>query len=1382
MPSHIEGDWKEDTRESARDRHRVGHNPGRLRRRPGRRAVAQRLWIMVLCLATMLLAGMALAGNAAAALLWLVCLEGTGLTKYETSKCSKVSGTGKWQSLGVRSGQEITVKLTVISILLTDKKTALGEVVANCPSTGSVGEGIVKAGGEGEIRVAEYTSAGAKACKDEKGNCTEFTHVKGVNLPWIINIEEGPGGVALTSIKPHAGGGRPGWSVTCKTIIEVTDECTSPTGEEEKARLVSEISAAELLVLASFEEKIKSECTQSKEKTGEVKGSIAILLPGGALSINNDSGGGGGEEATSTTLTTSLSGESKEGEEITVLEGSKVKDKGKLSGTNASKATGKVKYAVYSDSKCEHLVTAAGEVTVSGESVPVSNEEELEGGKTYYWQASYSGDSKNKSSISTCGSEVLIVKATAPTAAEQYGFGPNPGAPKVGKVMCGIAVDCATGNEAEQQTDLAIGGRGPGLRVVRSYNALLAAGATEAGPWGFGWTGSYDASLVVSGGTAIVHQDNGSVVVFYKSGSEYTQGGWNEGRLIQEGTGYIYTLPDQTELEFNSEGRLTKETERRGNSNTFTYNTSKQLEKVTDGAGRTLIFKYNGTGQVESVTDPMKHVISYTYTSENLATVTIEGKIRWEFEYGSSHLLKKITNGRKNSTTIEYEATTNRVKAQTLAKHERKWTYGSSPGTETTLTEPNASETFETFNRAGEPTKVTLAKGAGIETTTKYEYNTTTYNVTKLTDPNGHETTYGYDGEGNLTSEVDPNKDEATWGYDKKHNVIGETTPEGETTTIKLNATTGEPEVVERPVGTEKQVTEYMYTEKGVLYKTIDPLKHATAFTYDTNGSLATETNPEKNERKWKDNEDSEVTEETSARGFVTTIELYEDGQPKKITDPLKHVTEYKYNGDNGVETVTDGNKNVAKDEYNEEDLLTKIEKPVTKKEIGYDSEGQMTSRTDGNTHTWEYKRNALEQVTEEKNPLGRTTKKKYYKTGSLESVEDPEKHTTEYTYDESNRPKAIKYSTGKPSEVTYEYNKDSLVKKMTDGTGVTENTWDKLGRLEKYKGGTLKIVEYKYNLDNEPTKITYPNGKAVIRAYDNAGRLESVTDWKSNITGFKYNADSELEKTTFPSGTEEEDTSGYNEADQLTEITMKGPLGATLGKLVYERDGDGQVKKTTTTTLPGPAVDVNKYDGNNRLEEDNSQIYAYDKGNNPTKIEGKSPFTYDEANQLKEGPEAKYTFNLDGQRTEAAPTKGAATTYGYDQAGNLTTVKRAEETEKPKVEDAFTYDGNNLRQTQTINGAKANLAWDTAEELPLILNDETNNYIYGPENLPIEQISTNAEETTLYLHHDQQGSTRLLTNNKGKSEAEYTYNPYGTLNAKAGAASTPLRYDGQLR
>ncbi len=74
---------------------------------------------------------------------------------------------------------------------------------------------------------------------------------------------------------------------------------------------------------------------------------------------------------------------------------------------------------------------------------------------------------------------------------------------------------------------------------------------------------------------------------------------------------------------------------------------------------------------------------------------------------------------------------------------------------------------------------------------------------------------------------------------------------------------------------------------------------------------------------------------------------------------------------------------------------------------------------------------------------------------------------------------------------------------------------------------------------------------------------------------------------------------------------------------------------------------------------------------------------------------------------------------------------------------------------------------------------DIRNSYIYGPGDLPFEQIN-NSTGTVLYLHHDQQGSTRLITGSTGKTEATFTYGPYGELTGSTGTATTPLGYDGQ--
>lgn len=67
--------------------------------------------------------------------------------------------------------------------------------------------------------------------------------------------------------------------------------------------------------------------------------------------------------------------------------------------------------------------------------------------------------------------------------------------------------------------------------------------------------------------------------------------------------------------------------------------------------------------------------------------------------------------------------------------------------------------------------------------------------------------------------------------------------------------------------------------------------------------------------------------------------------------------------------------------------------------------------------------------------------------------------------------------------------------------------------------------------------------------------------------------------------------------------------------------------------------------------------------------------------------------------------------------------------------------------------------------------------YIYGPGELPVEQISSGG--TVTYLHHDQQGSTRLLTGSTGSVTGKCTYSAYGTPTCE-GTATTPLGYDAQ--
>jgi RHS repeat-associated protein len=974
---------------------------------------------------------------------------------------------------------------------------------------------------------------------------------------------------------------------------------------------------------------------------------------------------------------------------------------------------------------------------------------------------------------------------------EALGLG-NGGEPGRGRCETGGAVNCATGNESQVQTDLAVGGRGPGLQLGLSYNSQLARKETSAGPFGFGWTGSYSAHLELKneGHEATVYQDNGSTVTFAHSGEAWSApAGLVQATLATVGSEYVYTLPNQTVLHFNSSGQLMSEVDRNGNAVTMSRGGGGRLESVADAAGRKLTLKYDSEGQVESASDPMGHTVKYSYEGGNLTTVTLPGEAssRWKYKYDGSHELTSETDGRGNSTTREYNTAGQVVSETDALHHTRKWAYAPIyTGTETTITEPNGSTTVEQFNEYGSPTSVTRAAGTTLAATTIDSYNGAD-ELLSSTNPDKHATEYGYSVAGDRTSEKNADGDETKWEYDGTHDVTAITTPMGERTTIKRNSH-GAAEVIERPVpGSATQKTSYKYDSAGDVESMTNPLEHTWKYEYDADGDRKSETDPEGNKRTWEYNEDSQETATVSPRGnvtggkpteFTTKTERDAQGRVLKITDPLGHTTKYTYDADGNTETVTDGNSHKTTYSYNEDDEPVKVkEANGDVSETEYDSEGDVVAQIDGNKHTTKYVRNALEQTTEVSDPLGRKTLKEYDLAGNLIKLTDPAKRTTTYTYDPASRLTEVSYSDGKTPTVKYEYNKDGDRTTMTDGTGTSTYGYDQLDRMTESETGHKAVIKYEYDLANDQTKITYPNGKAVTRAFDKDDRLEKVIDWSSNVTKFTYNQDSQLATTVFPTATKDEDTYAYNDADQMTEAKMKKST-ETLASLVYTRDNDGQVKKTTAKSLPGTEAIENTYDEDNRLTKAGSTEYKYDPANNPTTA-GASTNTFNEADELTKGTSASYTYDELGQRTKTTPTTGPTTSYSYDQAGHLITVERPKEGTTPKIEDTYAYNGEELRSSETISGTTSYLTWQiSGVELPSILANETNSFIYGPGSMPIEQIN-NTTGTVLYLHHDQAGSTRLLTGSTGKTEGSYSYSAYGTPE-HTGTATTPIGYGAQ--
>jgi hypothetical protein len=92
------------------------------------------------------------------------------------------------------------------------------------------------------------------------------------------------------------------------------------------------------------------------------------------------------------------------------------------------------------------------------------------------------------------------------------------------------------------------------------------------------------------------------------------------------------------------------------------------------------------------------------------------------------------------------------------------------------------------------------------------------------------------------------------------------------------------------------------------------------------------------------------------------------------------------------------------------------------------------------------------------------------------------------------------------------------------------------------------------------------------------------------------------------------------------------------------------------------------------------------------------------------------------------------------------------------------------------VSSTTSSFTYNTAEGLPLIADDGANAYVYGPAGIRAQQINGS---TTTYVHQDQPGSTRLLTDGSGVAVGTHQFDAYGNTTSHTGAVSTPMQYAG---
>ena len=394
---------------------------------------------------------------------------------------------------------------------------------------------------------------------------------------------------------------------------------------------------------------------------------------------------------------------------------------------------------------------------------------------------------------------------------------------------------------------------------------------------------------------------------------------------------------------------------------------------------------------------------------------------------------------------------------------------------------------------------------------------------------------------------------------------------------------------------------------------------------------------------------------------------------------------------------------------------------------------------------------------------------------------------TTSYTYDDNNNVKTITDSLSKVTE--YDYDLRNLEVKVTypdhaqnatigsDGYGITQCTYDALGRKSTSIDQKGEKVEYLYDLASRITdrvyyyadnteesrdEFTYDYasrpltaskgryGNIISLSYDEIGRKQTETTTvpgsaggspASFTTTYAYDADNRQTDCDYPAGNEI--VKSFTERNQLESITFNA-----AGIIESEFDAGGREEKRT---FANGLETVNTFNLDNTLD---SKVVSINNVVNPNL--GFS-YSYDSNKNVESetagGTLSNYSWNAgfdnidrvtSWNRTGAANTLPASQTWNLDKIGNWNSVITDGSIESRNHNDvhemtsiggkAIAYDVKGNLTSKPFTGlVNASLTWDIDNHL-VSYNDGTDTTTFEYDALGRRLIKSKGLNSTLFI------------------------------------------------
>jgi RHS repeat-associated protein len=560
---------------------------------------------------------------------------------------------------------------------------------------------------------------------------------------------------------------------------------------------------------------------------------------------------------------------------------------------------------------------------------------------------------------------------------------------------------------------------------------------------------------------------------------------------------------------------------------------------VTDPLGHTTTYRFDTKGYPSGVIDALGQARTFTRdpntglvlqeTGNALCDIcgdTAAGNVTYTYDARGNVLT--VTDSLQNTVTFTYDPVFNRV---TSIKDPIQ-----------TLDSSKGQTTFQ-YDGYG---NLTLSTDALLNQT-QYAYDANGL-LTQTTDATGESTRMTYDAQGNLSTVTDALGSTTRYFYDAVSRLTSVVDALGRKSTIMYDNL----DRVTSQTDGQGQTVSFQYDQVGNLLTLTDAKSNTTTFTYDPNDRLQTRTTPSPANRV-----------DTRTYDLNGNLKTFQDRRGMTSTfnyDPLDRLTTETYT-DNTVTRTYDANSRLVKAADNSGSSL-----------FSYDAAGRLLQTI-----------NPVGSVDYARDPLGRVTSRT---VASQPSVT--------YQYGVAGNLTSAGM-TGGPS-VGFNYDVRNLLKSQTRSNGVNSTyNYDPLGRVLSIANGALDSHMYTYDAAGQRvskasnpsqalqtaavSSATYDNENhltafgGTLYTYDlNGNRATETTS--SGTTTYTWDGENRLKQIALP-GSQGTYTFTYDFAGNLIQqgqpgVTTKSFVLDDLTNVVYQQDTAGN----SFSTVSAQAID----------------------------------------------------------------------------------------------------------------------------------------------------------------------------------------------------------------